>query len=284
MRFIALDVETANARMRSICQVGIVVFEDGREVAAESLLIDPGEEFDGINISIHGIEERHVVGAKKFPQIMDWLISHIGGQTVVSHTHFDRTSIHQATLHHSLSPTACSWLDSAKVARRAWPQFAKSGYGLSNLAREFGISFQHHDALHDARTAGIVLLRAMEETGLDVQQWIQRCKAGISGNPSGRERREGDGDGPLLGEVIVFTGTLTLPRREAADIAHVAGGRVDTGVTRETTMLVVGDQDIDRLSGAAKSSKHRKAEQLSAAGHPIRFLVESDFAALVATA
>lgn len=283
MRFIALDVETANARMRSICQIGIVVFEGGREIAAESLLIDPGEEFDEMNISIHGIEERHVLGARKFPEVMDWLVSHTNGQTVVSHTHFDRTSIHQATMHHTLPVTACTWLDSAKVARRAWPQFSRSGYGLSNLAREFGINFQHHDALHDARTAGMVLLRAMDETGLDVEQWIQRCKAGISGNPSGRERREGDGDGPLVGEVIVFTGSLSVPRREAADMAHVAGGRVDPGITRETTMLVVGDQDLDRLSGAVKSSKHRKAEQLSASGQPIRFLAESDFSALIST-
>lgn len=281
MRFIALDVETANARMRSICQIGIVVFEGGREIAAESLLIDPGEEFDEMNISIHGIEARHVLGARKFPEVMDWLVSHTNGQTVVSHTHFDRTSIHQATMHHTLPLTACTWLDSAKVARRAWPQFSKSGYGLSNLAREFGISFQHHDALHDARAAGMILLRAMDETGFDVEQWIQRCKAGISGNPSGRERREGDGDGPLVGEVIVFTGSLSVPRREAADMAHVAGGRVDPGITRETTMLVVGDQDLDRLSGAVKSSKHRKAEQLSALGQKIRFLAESDFAALL---
>jgi DNA polymerase-3 subunit epsilon len=175
----------------------------------------------------------------------------------------------------------CSWLDTALVARRAWPQFANSGYGLANLARQFDISFQHHDALHDARAAGTILLRAMDETGLDLLQWADRCRLSISGNPKGRERRDGDGDGPMLGEIVVFTGALSMPRREAADMAHIAGGRVDPGVTKETTILVVGDQDLERLAGFTKSSKHQKVEKLIASGKPIRILVESDFMALV---
>jgi DNA polymerase-3 subunit epsilon len=41
--------------------------------------------------------------------------------------------------------------------------------------------------------------------------------------------------------------------------------------------LVVGDQDVTRLAGHSKSSKHRKAEELIAKGVPIRILRESDF-------
>jgi DNA polymerase-3 subunit epsilon len=40
---------------------------------------------------------------------------------------------------------------------------------------------------------------------------------------------------------------------------------------------VVGDQDVTRLAGHSKSSKHRKAEELIAKGVPIRILRESDF-------
>jgi DNA polymerase-3 subunit epsilon len=281
MRFVSIDVETANARMRSICQIGLVVYEDGREIGAESLLINPGEEFDPVNVGIHGIDAQQVADALTFREIGHWLSRNAGGQTLVCHTHFDRTAITQATAYHALPPMDCRWLDSAMVARRAWPQFAQSGYGLSNLAREFGFSFRHHDALEDARTAGLILIRAIEESRVDIDQWIARCKLGLSGQASGRERRNGDGDGPLLGETMVFTGALSMPRREAADLAHIAGGRVEPGVTKETTILVVGDQDLDRLGGALKSSKHRKAQQLDTAGQPIRFLAESDFMAIV---
>jgi DNA polymerase-3 subunit epsilon len=282
MRFVAIDVETANARFRSICQIGIVAFEGGREVAAESIFIDPGEEFDDINISIHGIEPHHVAGSPTFAAAQNWLMGHLGGQVAVCHTHFDRSAIFQASQHHAVPSVECTWLDTAKVARRAWPQFATAGYGLANLAREFGITFQHHDALEDARTAGMVLHRAMAEHSLDVGQWVERCQLGISGNPKGRESRAGDGDGPLLGETIVFTGALSVPRREAADLAHNAGARVDPGVTKDTTILVVGDTDLSRLAGAEKSSKHRKAEDMMKKGHPMKIWAESDFAAMIA--
>ncbi|WP_411755854.1 BRCT domain-containing protein [Sinorhizobium meliloti] len=128
----------------------------------------------------------------------------------------------------------------------------------------------------------MILGRAIDESGLALDEWVARCRRGISGGAKGGERRAGDGDGPLLGETIVFTGALSIPRKEAADLAHCAGGRVDPGVTRETSILVVGDQDLDKLAGKAKSSKHRKAEQLAAAGQTIRFLAETDFLALVA--
>jgi DNA polymerase-3 subunit epsilon len=93
-------------------------------------------------------------------------------------------------------------------------------------------------------------------------------------------RRDGDGDGPLVGESIVFTGALQMPRREAADLAHEAGAAVESGVTKHTTMLVVGDQDIDKLAGHDKSGKHRKAEQLMAKGQPVRIVGEGDFMSL----
>jgi DNA polymerase-3 subunit epsilon len=52
---------------------------------------------------------------------------------------------------------------------------------------------------------------------------------------------------------------------------------VEPGVTKKTTLLVVGDQDIDKLNGQDKSSKHRKAEQLIESGQPLRILGEADF-------
>jgi DNA polymerase-3 subunit epsilon len=65
----------------------------------------------------------------------------------------------------------------------------------------------------------------------------------------------------------------------AADRAHALGAAVEAGVTKHTTLLVVGDQDLSKLAGHTKSSKHRKAEELIAIGRPIRILAESDFMA-----
>ena len=70
----------------------------------------------------------------------------------------------------------------------------------------------------------------------------------------------------------------------AADMAAKIGCTVADGINKKTTILVVGDQDVKKLAGHEKSSKHRKAEKLIAEGCPIRILRESDFIELVSLA
>lgn len=276
MQFIAVDVETANPNMSSICQIGLVRFVDGMEVESAVHLVNPQTWFAGMNTAIHGLDESSVKGAKTFPELYPMLCGWTEGATVVCHTHFDRVSFGQACSKHKLADLGCTWIDSAKVARRTWSQFAQRGYGLANVAAHFGIEFQHHDALQDARTCGLILLRAMQDAGTDLSQIAKHASRPFD------VRRVGDGDGALVGESLVFTGALTIPRREAADMAALAGADVQAGVTKHTTLLVVGDQDIAKLNGHEKSSKHLKAEAMIASGQPIRIIGESDFMQLAA--
>lgn len=282
MSFVALDVETANPDMSSICQIGIVHFEDGTPVETWSSLVDPKDYFDDMNVSIHGIESDDVRGAPDFKQVSAEVNRRVGGRIVAIHTAFDRNAISQAAARHGAVPPECSWLNTASVARRAWPDVAQRGYGLAPLAERFGIEFEHHDAAEDARAAGLILVRAMAELGLDLAGWMERVKHPIDPNRGGSVAHNGNPEGPLFGEVVVFTGTLTVPRSEAANLAAQSGCETADGVTKHTTLLVVGDQDIRLLNGHDKSAKHRKAEELIAKGKPIRILTETDFLALVA--
>jgi DNA polymerase III subunit epsilon len=68
-----------------------------------------------------------------------------------------------------------------------------------------------------------------------------------------------------------------MSRSEAAEIAASLGCEVDANVTKKTTTLVVGDQDIEKLAGHEKSRKHRRAEELISDGQRIRILGETDF-------
>lgn len=281
MRFVALDVETANPDMSSICQIGIVHFEDGKVVDSWSSLVDPKDYFDDMNVSIHGIEEADVRGLPDFRQASDEVAKRIAGQVVAIHTAFDRNAITRASLKHAVEPPECFWLNTASVARRAWPEVAQKGYGLSALSKKFGIEFEHHNAVEDARAAGLILVRAMAEANLDLDAWLDRIKRPLGANGSDSMARDGNPEGSLFGEVVVFTGALAIPRREAADMAAKAGCETTDGVTKHTTLLVVGDQDIRLLNGHEKSNKHRKAEELIAKGIPIRILTESDFVSMV---
>jgi DNA polymerase-3 subunit epsilon len=251
MEFISIDVETANASMASICQVGIASFCGGMVVDEWESLVDPEDFFDFMNTLVHGIGPDVVVGAPTIPTILEELRTRLNGQVVVCHTHFDRVAIGQAS----------------------------SGYGLSNVCRHIGYDYEAHDALEDAKAAGMVMVAAIRESGLSVHDWVQQ----VASPSYYRIARGGDPGGPLYGEAVVFTGALHVPRREAADLAARLGCRVLDGVSKKTTILVVGDQDVMKLAGHEKSSKHRKAEDLIDGGHSIRILKESDFLEIVAS-
>jgi DNA polymerase-3 subunit epsilon len=282
--FIVIDVETANADLESICQIGVVRFASDGTCSRWKSLVDPEDYFDPINVGIHGIDESMVSGAPTFREVHDTLVQILGGVVVVSHTHFDRVALQRACQGCNLRTVDCTWLDSARVVRRAWPDlFRQSGYGLNNVASHFGIRYRAHDAEEDAWAAGMVLLRAIQETGLSLQEWLVRVRKPIHVSDLAAQQPPNP-EGPLFGEVICFTGALAIPRRDASHMAAAAGCVIGDGVTKETTLLVVGDQDIRKLAGHKMSSKHRKAEQLISKGQPIRVLSERDFQMIVQTA
>jgi len=280
MDFVVIDVETANPDLASICQVGIAIFENGLFRESWSSLVNPDDYFDSCNVAIHGIDEEMVESAPRWIEIHDRLRSGFSNQILASHTPFDRTAVQRACQRSATRSLDCRWLDTARVVRRTWPAFSRSGYGLANVAAHLGIKFKHHDAEEDARAAGEILLRAIHETGSSASEWCA-LSLGLTSAGSRSEVREANPDGTLYGNVVVFTGALSIPRQEAAIAAAAAGCEVAASVTKHTTILVVGDQDIRRLAGANMSSKHRKAEELMRSGQSIRIVGESDFGELM---
>ena len=67
--FVAIDVETANPDMASICQVGIAGFCEGESVLEWGTFVDPQDYFAPLNIMVHGITESIVADAPTFPEV-----------------------------------------------------------------------------------------------------------------------------------------------------------------------------------------------------------------------
>ena len=281
MNFAVIDVETANSDLSSICQVSIASFRDGRVHNLWESLVNPEDDFDPINVSIHGIDEEDVQFSPNWTAVYSKVYLLLQGNIVASHTAFDRIALIRACEKNKLAHCECTWINSARVVRRAWPMFSRSGYGLANVASEFGIQYRQHDVLEDACCAGEILMRAIAETGLTLDQWLERVKQPIDPSTALPITRDANPDVPLYGEIPVFTGALSMSRREAADAASVAGRQVADGLTRHTTLLVGGDQDIRKLAGHEKSSKHRRAEEVITKGQGIRIISESDFQRIV---
>ena len=294
LTFNSIDVETANANRASICSIGIVHVRDGEIQDQWQTLINPEDWFDPWNVKIHGINKGDVENSPTLPEVRGELRSRLRGSVLVSHTSFDRVAFERAMTRYNLEQLQVTWLDSAKIARRAWPEkYGRSGYGLASVASDLGISFHHHDALEDARAAAEITLAACTATKQDIEWWLRRVDGSIweptpiSKRESGKresvsEKRGGNLEGAFYGETIVFTGSLSIPRRVAADMAAEIGCNVTGSVTKKTTMLVVGIRNKNRFKDYEKSSKHRKAEALiETAGVDIQILSEQDFFEIV---
>lgn len=279
MDFVAIDVETANSDVSSICQIGLAKFSNGVLMDEWSSLINPDAYFSEMNICVHGIQKNDVISAPFFDEVYDHILSFIGDSICVSHTRYDQASLSKSFRRYGLEDFIKIWVDSSLIARRTWFQFSKKGYGLKNLAQHIGYNFKHHNALEDAKACGFILNGAIKESGKSLEQWLRNSNTPQSA--SNKIKYEVDEDGALFGEGIVFTGSLSISRNEAKIMAANLGCIVGSTVTKKTTLLVVGDQDIDRLAGKSKSSKHLKAEELISKGQYIRILSESDFKEMV---
>jgi DNA polymerase-3 subunit epsilon len=278
MNFISIDVETANEDMSSICQIGIAVVEDGEITGSHSWYVDPEDYFNPVNVNIHGITENTIKNSPPFNIHAAAINDALKGHFLICHTHFDRVAMKKVAEKYGLPEIDCVWVDSARITRRAWKdEFGSSGYGLSNVCQFLGYEFQHHNAEEDAKAAAHIVLEASKVQGYTtIKEWVENL-AKKSTYPEAIKNMGGNPDGNLFGETIAFTGNLIMNRLEAAQKASDAGCNVGGGVTKKTTLLVVGDQDLSKLAGKSKSSKHIKAEKLIEKGSSINILSESDF-------
>ena len=186
LNFVAVDVETANSNVSSICQVGIAVVRSAKITDVWTQLIDPDDFFDPLNTAIHSIDHNTIRGCPRFEEICDKVAEYLR-EIVVSHTFFDRRAISKAVAECGKSLEYEIWIDSAQVARRAWPdKYTLRGYNLGNVARDLGICFRHHDAGEDARVAAEIVLRAYTDTSLGIDKLMALGGSGRTRKASGK--------------------------------------------------------------------------------------------------
>lgn len=280
--FVALDVETANEDIGSICQIGLAFVKDGKVVNTWGTYVDPETYFS--NTWLHGIDEDTVKGAPTFPQLLSQLLPKIQGERIVSHTSFDRVSLDQAAQRYGLTVPEYRHIDSAKMARRADQRFLYKGYSLRNLCFVYSIAYENaHDAKADAETAALLVLYLLENFPPSLDEWEQSLKQRLSSSPgrSGRVRIDGVPGGPLAGQTFVFTGALATPRREVAALTSSLGGHVRDIVSKDVDYLVVGLPARVHQMDNKPSNKEKTARKLLEAGGRIQIITEQEFFSII---
>ncbi len=162
--FVAVDVETANAKYGSICAFGIAVVEDGRVVETVHRIVKPPPalgDFDGRNIGIHGISSRTVRSSPSLASSWSELSGYLDGQVVVCHNAaFDINAIRQAAAAISRQPPNLRYLCTMKVARST---LGLASNRLPAVADVLGVPLgRHHQAVCDAEAAAGIAVALMK--------------------------------------------------------------------------------------------------------------------------
>lgn len=280
----------------TIHKLGYDSFDDvPREVfddyCKRNLVSDSVEQLTGItnDMLLNGPTEDVVI-----PQFHEFIGNHI----LVGHNvNFDINFLYDACQRCGLVlGNGC--VDTLRIARKLLPELKH--HRLSDVASYFGI---RPDTVHRAEADVITTIEcfnAMKSRILETQTISDFVKEAIGSSPkiSARSMQKikkkhfrtselvlpdtVDPSHPLYGKSVVFTGELSVSRREAAQMATDRGASVKTKVSRKTDFLVVGQQDIAVVDISGISGSERAAQEINASGKGnIQIITEQDFINLV---
>lgn len=310
--FVALDLETANSNYASICEIGLVRFEDGRPTERWTQLIAPPEDLNYFeNTWIHGITEDDVKDAPTFRQVQADLSEFIAGEPVVAHySGFDMSAIRKASDWNGLAYPDMTYYCTVVLSRKALKGELLS-FKLQTVADYFDLGFEQvHRADSDAATAGEIAVRLMNLRKADDLQLLAddlgvragRLGAGLDlrctaisipkkyENISPGEKAklvalqreiwgadELDPSGDFFDKKVVMTGTLrSMNRDRATALLESVGARITSSVTKKTDFVVQGFQQPAEIA-AGGSNKEKQARALLEAGVEIEVIQEEDF-------
>ena len=145
--FTALDFETAHGGRSSICQVGLVRYENGEITKEINLLVQPPNNFYWDRfIDIHGITPRKTAKSPTFDQVWHLIEPYIKEQTVVAHNgmSFDFPVLKETLAYYDIYVPDYDKVCTYKIFKK----------NLAFLSQHYNIPLNHHDALSDARACG----------------------------------------------------------------------------------------------------------------------------------
>jgi DNA polymerase III subunit epsilon len=274
LTFTAFDIETATNQSSSICQIGLVIVENGLITSENSYLKQPPENvFDARHSCIHGIDSLKTKEMPTFPSVWARIKEKFIGTLLIAHNaSFDLNILRSTLIYYNLP---CPQFECDCT-------FKMTGMKLKALAESFQITMsKHHDALSDAKTcaqAYMLLKQGLKPSYKFIKDSDNsNVFAGherLSGNVLKPDLNIENTSNPFYAKKVVFTGVLqTMTREEAAMKIKDLGADIDTGVNKRTDYVIVGQ--------GAGPSKLKKIEDFNTSGSSIKIINEDTFKTMI---
>jgi DNA polymerase-3 subunit epsilon len=169
MRYAALDLECATSDTGNICEVGVVLMENGQEVGRYRSLVRPVVESFGDwqrwNFD-YGLKD--TLKAPAFPAIWEEVKRLIGDAPVVAHNAgvVECKHLGHAFSFHGLdAATGPVFHCTLELAKGHWTKLPK--HGIKHVARHFQWKLDHHNPESDARICAGIVEEVAKEQGTD---------------------------------------------------------------------------------------------------------------------
>ncbi len=177
MRFAALDLECATSDTGNICEVGVVLIDNGEEVGRFRSLVRPVVESFGDwqrwNFD-YGLKD--ALKAPDFPTVWEEVEHMIGDAPVVAHNagvveckHLG----HAFSFHHLDASSGPVFYCTLELAKGHWNDMPK--HGIKHVARHFKWKLDHHNPESDARICAAIVREVSKEQG--IKEWAPLVKA-----------------------------------------------------------------------------------------------------------
>lgn len=299
--FIAIDLETATSERSSICQIGITEVIDGKICDTRSWLVQPeGNKYDSMNIWIHGITPNDTKNSPTFPDVWKEVQPYLQNKIVVAHnTSFDMYALKNAFDKYGMEYPTFDYYCTLRIAR--YTIKGCYSYSLDVVLNHLGINMgQHHKADSDSRACAMLLLKCLEMDGSTLDdleskydfhrgcfapnkfkahlknEKVYKYKSIIESLETNTDLL--DENNYFFGKSVCFTGTCKYGvRKDLLQKIKDVGGIPMDSVTKDTNVLVVGQQDYRVVGEDGMSSKQKKALKLLEKGYDIEILSETEF-------
>ncbi len=293
LSFVALDFETANFDRASVCAVGITTVIDGAVQSTTSWYVEPPTGLDFTNTYLHGIGPDDVDGAPTWAETLQRLRAATNGLPLVAYSPFDKGVYNAANALTETTDPQLTFLDALAVVRH---HCELPSHRLPLVVEHFALpDFHHHEAGADSLACALIVLRIAQEQHLDTVETLWAAVPTRQNNSVRTKRQyqrkadlpqpaaEADPAHPLFGEVVCFSGDLdSYTRSEAQTLVASFGAVVSGGVTKKTTLVVMGGFDPATLRpGTTLSGKVQRAKDLAASGQSIEIVNEQTFLEIV---
>ncbi len=161
--FAALDFETANENLSSICSVGLVIVRSGEIKDKYYSLIQPEPNYYNYgNSRVHGLTYEDTDNSRVFPYVWDEIRPLIEGLPLVAHNkNFDESCLKAAFRTYCLDYPEYNFYCTLQASRKFFGKTI-ANHQLHTVALNCGFSLEnHHNALADAEACAAIALKIL---------------------------------------------------------------------------------------------------------------------------